>query len=86
LSGSVPAVQIDFGARLRIVRNSRKLSQEDLAALAGITRTYISDVERGGRNVSLTTIEKLAAALDCRLAELMPDWPEPKAAKVKKSS
>ncbi len=66
-------VQSQFGQKLRSVRQRQKISQEKLAELAGLHRTYISSVERGERNVSLSTIHRLAAALNVRMAELMPD-------------
>ena len=50
-----------------------QLSQEKLAALAGLHRTFVSMVERGKRNVTIATVEKLAAGLKCRMADLMPD-------------
>jgi transcriptional regulator with XRE-family HTH domain len=62
-----------FGTRLREVRIGCALSQEELAARAGLHRTFVSMVERGKRNVTLATVEKLAKALKCRMAELMPD-------------
>ncbi len=62
-----------FGARLRQVRGENQLSQEKLAALAGLHRTFVSMVERGKRNVTIATVEKLAKALKCRMADLMPD-------------
>ena len=62
-----------FGARLREVRLDSALSQEELAARAGLHRTFISMVERGHRNVTIATVEKLARALKCRMAELLPD-------------
>ena len=46
------------------------LTQEDLAEKAGIHRTYLSDIERGTRNLSLLNIERLADALHLRLSEL----------------
>lgn len=49
------------------------MSQEALADAAGLHRTYISSVERGERNVTITTVEKLASALGVRMADLMPD-------------
>lgn len=57
---------------LRETRLKVGVSQEKLAALAGLHRTYISSVELGKRNVSLVNIEKLAAALGVSMAELMP--------------
>ncbi len=59
-----------FGTQLRRLREAAGLTQEDLAERAGIHRTYLSDIERGGRNVSLINIERLAQALDQRLSEL----------------
>jgi transcriptional regulator with XRE-family HTH domain len=69
-------VQLRFGERLREVRQRRAISQEKLAELAGLHRTYVSSIERGERNVSLVNIERLAAALGVRMAELMPDQME----------
>ena len=57
---------------LRETRLKVGVSQEKLADLAGLHRTYISSVELGKRNVSLVNIEKLAAALGVSMAELMP--------------
>ena len=61
-----------FGMRLREVRTRKGVSQEKLAALAGLHRTYVSSVERGQRNISLLNIERLTVALGVRMAELMP--------------
>ena len=70
-------VQVRFGERLRAVRQQRGISQEKLAELAGLHRTYVSSIERGERNVSLVNIERLAAALEVAMAELMPDEAKP---------
>ena len=64
-----------FGQRLREVRKAQRVSQERLADLAGLHRTYISSVERGERNVTIETVQKLANSLNVTMAELMPDWP-----------
>ncbi|WP_339750226.1 helix-turn-helix transcriptional regulator, partial [uncultured Rubinisphaera sp.] len=66
-------IRIRFGNRLRAVRNQAGISQEKLGELAGLHRTFISMVERGERNVTIATVEKLACALDCGLYHLMPD-------------
>lgn len=52
-----------FGKNLRSIRESKGISQEDLAELADLDRTYVSGVERGKRNISLRNIHKLADAL-----------------------
>src|SRR6266853_3328336 len=49
-----------FGKAIRSKRSELGISQEELADRAGLHRTYISDVERGARNLSLESIEKLA--------------------------
>lgn len=60
---SVANVKKQFGAAVRLRRNHLGISQEELAGRAGLHRTYISDVERGARNVSLESIHRLADAL-----------------------
>lgn len=52
-----------FGARVRVLRRRAGLSQEELAAKAGIHRTYIGGVERGERNLSLLNVLRIADAL-----------------------
>ncbi len=59
-----------FGDRIRALRQDRGLSQERLAEMAGVHRTYLSSLERGERNVSLDNIYAIAAALGVSPAEL----------------
>ena len=66
---------VRFGSRLREVREGQGISQEKLADLAGLHRTYVSSVERGKNNISLVNIERLAAALGVSLRDLMPADP-----------
>lgn len=63
-----------FGKRVREKRLSMKLSQEKLANLADIDRTYLPDIENGRRNVSLIVAEKIAKALGVSLTELLQDY------------
>jgi transcriptional regulator with XRE-family HTH domain len=66
------SVEFRFGQRLREIRTGKEISQEDLAATAGLHRTFVSLIERGQRNVTLRTIERLAKALGIKMADLMP--------------
>lgn len=59
-----------FGERIRSLRKERGLSQEALAELSGLDRTYVSGIERGIRNIALRNIEALAKALRVSLADL----------------
>jgi transcriptional regulator with XRE-family HTH domain len=52
-----------FGVNLRRVRRERGLTQEDLAGVAQISREYVSRLENGGENVTITMIELLAKVL-----------------------
>ncbi len=56
--------------KLRLLRFTRGWSQEVLAEVAGLHRTYVSSIERGERNVSIDNLEKLADAFDLSVAEL----------------
>ena len=62
-----------FGQRVRDLRRSRGLSQEDFAEQCGLDRTYIGGVERGERNISLKNIEQITAALDMSISRLFED-------------
>ena len=64
---NVTAVRSVFASSVKRWRNHRGLTQEELAERADLHRTYISDVERGARNLSLESIDKLARALDISL-------------------
>ena len=53
-----------FGEKVQILRKERKLSQEELAHLAGFHRTYIGMIERSERNITLSNLKRLADALN----------------------
>jgi transcriptional regulator with XRE-family HTH domain len=56
---------------LRALRRSQKLSQEELAELCGLHRTYVGSVERGERNVTLSSLEALARAFNVSVPTLL---------------
>ena len=70
-------LQAAFGNAIRALRKQRGHSQEQLAERSHLHRTYISDVERGTRNLSLQSMARLAEALEVPLAELFPPPPGP---------
>jgi len=61
-----------LGQRVRELRLLRGWSQEELGAQCGIDRTYVSGVERGVRNPTLTVIASLAAGLKVHISDLFP--------------
>lgn len=67
-------INLAFGAALRKMRKSKGLSQEKLAELSGLHRTYIGAVERGERNIALNNIYRIAQALGVDIKELF-DFP-----------
>jgi CheY-like chemotaxis protein/DNA-binding XRE family transcriptional regulator len=62
-----------FGCSVRVWRSRLGISQEELGGRAGLHRTYVSDIERGARNVSLESIEKLSGALQVSVSTLFGD-------------
>ena len=62
-------VKILVGKRVKDLRNKLGISQEELADIAQLDRTYITSVECGRRNISIVNIEKLAKALNVSLSE-----------------
>jgi transcriptional regulator with XRE-family HTH domain len=65
------SARLRFARNLRATRKERHLSQEELAAIAGLHRTYVGSVERGERNVSIDNIERLAEALRVDVVDLL---------------
>ncbi len=65
-----------FGQAIRRSRLKKGMSQEELAELAGIHRTYIGDVERGTRNISIVNMSRIAKALGKPLSQLISDMEE----------
>lgn len=66
-------IQERFGAYIRILRISKGISQEKLGLETNIDRTYIGDIEKGTRNVSLDIIEKLATYFQIPISEIFKE-------------
>ena len=64
-------IQQRLGANLRKLRTAKGWSQEQFAFEAGVHRTYISDLERGARNPTISVLEKLAICLGVRAGTLL---------------
>ena len=63
-------IKEQFGSRLKNLRQEKGMTQEALALLCDLDRTYIGSVERGERNISLINIYKIAGALGIDAKEL----------------
>ncbi len=61
----------EVGLNIRKIREDKGLSQEKLAALADLHRTYIGQIERGEKNIGLKNLEKIAKALDVDIRVLV---------------
>lgn len=64
-------IKLAFGMAVRGFRANARLSQEQLAAKAGLNRTYVGDVERGERNIAIANMQKLAKALGVQLSDVV---------------
>lgn len=66
------SIEKRFGASVRSIRLQKAMSQEELAFRSGLNRNYISDTERGTRNISLKSLERIAIGLEVQIADLFP--------------
>ncbi|MDR7369505.1 MULTISPECIES: helix-turn-helix domain-containing protein [Flavobacterium] len=62
-----------FGLKIKELRKLKGLSQEKLANLAEIDRTYLPTIEKGERNVSIEVVERLANALEVKIKDLFDE-------------
>ncbi len=60
-----------MAARIKVLRDRRGLTQEQLAEKAGVSRTYLARLETGRQDPTLSTLEKLAKALGVRVGRLL---------------
>jgi len=65
------AILKHIGSRLKFYRLYKELTQEDLAEIAGFTRSYYTEIETGKRNPSILNLYKLSQALDVSLVKIV---------------
>ena len=66
-------IKIRIGERIRELRIKKGFSQEKLALLSDLDRTYIPSIENGKRNISITVLERISNALGMSISELTKD-------------
>ncbi|MCC8989042.1 MAG: helix-turn-helix transcriptional regulator [Candidatus Contendobacter sp.] len=66
------SINRSVGHRIKVRRVDLEMTQGDLAEQLGITQGYLSYLEKGQRQVTLALLEKIADALRCRIADLLP--------------
>lgn len=64
-----------IGLRIRMYRNEKGYTQEELAEKCNLHPTYVGQVERGERNASILSVEKIATGLDVPISDLFKDIP-----------
>ncbi len=70
---TTPKARNIFARNLKKIRIEHGLSQEKLADIAGLHRTYVGSVERSERNISIDNMERLASALNIQVQDLLND-------------
>lgn len=76
MSRPVEPLYAIIGTRVRVAREAVELSQEQLAAAVGLTRTSITNLEMGRQQTPLHTLYEIANAINVPLKDLLPDYPE----------
>lgn len=72
---SVSEIVRIIGQRIRYYRNKRNYTQEKLSEISGLHATYIGQVERGEKNVTLESLKRITSALDISLSQLFEGLP-----------
>ena len=63
-------IRMSVGNKIKDFRKKQDLSQDKLAKLSGLDRTYINSVENGRRNISIVNLEKIAIALKVKITKI----------------
>lgn len=64
-----------LGLQIRKIRKSKQFSQEHLAHMSDLDRSYVSGIERGERNITFLTLLKIASTLNCSIADIVGAMP-----------
>lgn len=67
-------IRLRFGMAARACRHKRGLTQEELAERAGLSQTYIAEVELGKRNISVVNVERLTSALGITMGAFFSEY------------
>jgi len=70
----MPDTALTLGRVIRRLRTERGISQEGLAAISGIDRTFMGEIERGEANPSFDVLQRIASGLTVRLSELIRQY------------
>ncbi|MGO4274292.1 helix-turn-helix domain-containing protein [Paenibacillus sp. TAF58] len=70
----MPKLSVHVGARIRMVRKNRGLTQEQLGERVQQPQSYVGGIERGEKNISLDTLERIVDALEIRPADLFNSY------------
>ncbi len=71
--GDIALIRQNLGRRIRMLREALGMSQYVFSAMTGINRTYLIDVEKGRRNVSVDNLSRISMGLGVRMAVLFED-------------
>lgn len=78
LENEITSFRAKLGLRIAFIRASKEISQFRLSLLTGLSKQYISDLENGRRNVSISSLYKVAKGLEVGIEELFLDLEQPK--------
>ena len=78
LENEITSFRAKLCLRIAIIRTSKEISQFRLSLLTGLSKQYISDLENGRRNVSISSLYKVAKGLEVGIEELFLDLEQPK--------
>ena len=78
LENEITSFRSKLGLRISIIMTSKEISQFRLSLLTGLSKKYITDLENGRRNVSISSLYKVAKGLEVGIEELFLDLEQPK--------